>query len=412
MNKLQDNLDFWPSHTAHKDFEKNPPVETAIAPGCKTDASAAQSPDISSVDTVDATAVVRVQTQPLAVRVRTTVGSQDRELEAAAMRGGADSLAFWAALYLRDKVQGGSPNTLDAKTRDLARFVRWFTSINGLCDMRAWRTRDTQAYLRELGGSGLAASSINRAFATLRHFARWAHDKYGVFGAMGLPTAEIRELVTEEPACKKLDRGEVHALFKSAEERVVLSDAKRRDALGTGQKDAQRRARPRRDLAMLALLYYTGLRATELVMLKREQYTGSHLHNVARKGHNRSRKMYVPIEARRYLNDYLQHERPYDDKSAAVPLFLATRSGGYMRREYLGEALRRIAEDASKHRKTPIELHPHRLRHTFGARHREASGSDTETAQALGHQSLKYVGRYVRKTDTEREALIEQALDI
>jgi hypothetical protein len=46
MNKLQDKLDFWPVHTAHKDFEKNFLVETTLAPGCKADASAAQPPDI------------------------------------------------------------------------------------------------------------------------------------------------------------------------------------------------------------------------------------------------------------------------------------------------------------------------------------------------------------------------------
>jgi integrase len=57
-------------------------------------------------------------------------------------------------------------------------------------------------------------------------------------------------------------------------------------------------------------------------------------------------------------------------------------------------------------------LHPHRLRHTFGARHRERSHDDSETAAALGHRSTKYVGRYARKTDGEREALIEAALDV
>ncbi len=38
-----------------------------------------------------------------------------------------------------------------------------------------------------------------------------------------------------------------------------------------------------------------------------------------------------------------------------------------------------------------IVLHPHRLWHTFGARYREASGSDTETAAALWHAGLGYV---------------------
>jgi integrase len=55
---------------------------------------------------------------------------------------------------------------------------------------------------------------------------------------------------------------------------------------------------------------------------------------------------------------------------------------------------------------------PHRLRHTFGAKHREKSQSDSETAAALGHQSNKYVGRYARRTDEEREAVIEDAMRV
>ncbi len=56
----------------------------------------------------------------------------------------------------------------------------------------------------------------------------------------------------------------------------------------------------------------------------------------------------------------------------------------------------------------PMTLHPHQLRHTFGALYREASGSDTETAAALGHAGLQYVGRYVRKTDNERIGMLRR----
>lgn len=54
-----------------------------------------------------------------------------------------------------------------------------------------------------------------------------------------------------------------------------------------------------------------------------------------------------------------------------------------------------------------MQVHPHRLRHTFGAEYRERTGSDTETALALGHTSLEHVGRYVRRTREERERIID-----
>lgn len=110
---------------------------------------------------------------------------------------------------------------------------------------------------------------------------------------------------------------------------------------------------------MFALLYYTELRATELVMLRRDQYTGSHLHNVARKRQNRARKLYVSIDARRYLDNYSTSERGRGNTGLAPALFLAPRSGSYMRREYLGQTHNSIAEDASKHRQRPIVHHPY-----------------------------------------------------
>lgn len=80
-----------------------------------------------------------------------------------------------------------------------------------------------------------------------------------------------------------------------------------------------------------------------------------------------------------------------------------------MTRRQIGAVLKHIADEASKHSPdNPIEIHPHRLRHTFGAEFREKSGSDTETQQALGHVSLKHVGRYVRKTQQEREEMMEE----
>jgi integrase len=110
-------------------------------------------------------------------------------------------------------------------------------------------------------------------------------------------------------------------------------------------------------------------------------------------------------------------EPPLDDPAgSAVPLFVSTmRDGrnpeGFLQRQQINRALERIARLASAQANDglPIHLHPHRLRHTFGAAHRAKSGSDTETAAALGHTGLQYVGRYVRHSDAERQATLEEA---
>lgn len=307
------------------------------------------------------------------------------------------SLAAWVARYLAEEVYVlQSHNTLMAKTRDLTGFVTWFVEVNGHGHIEDWASRDTQLYLNALEGLGRAPTTINRVFASLRHFARWAHEQPGEpFARGGLPSRGIRALTVDEPECKKLDRRDMHGLFKAADTLVQI--------------DTRKNARPRRNRAILALLYFTGLRVGELVMLRRDQYRDGYLVNVARKGKARSKGLYVVAECRRYLADYLDCERHLDDsRGDAVPLFLPTHGTGGLTRQLVTHVLKRIALEASKYRQDKIELHPHRLRHTFGAEFRAKSGSDTETAAALGHTGLQYVGRYVRKSKQERENELEE----
>lgn len=316
------------------------------------------------------------------------------------VQDGADrDLGRWAARYLDEEVYGlQSVNTFEAKRRDLTAFVAWFVELNGTSDMGQWLPRDTQAYLESLETQGRAATTINRAFATLRHFARWANDQPGgIFTAVGLPTRGVKELTVDEPDCKKLERRDMHRLFKAADNLVLT--------------ETRKNQRPRRNRAILALLYYTGLRVSELVQLRRDQYDGRYLTNVKRKGRARSKGLYVSADCRGLLDDYLAQERPRDAKDSngdAGALIVPNGSNGPITRRSVGLALDHIADEASKHQgATRIDLHPHRLRHTFGAEYREKTGSDTETATALGHTGLGYVGRYVRKTQDEREQVLD-----
>ena len=128
-------------------------------------------------------------------------------------------LARLAAEYLAQEVHGvQSDNTLEAKTRDLTGFVRWFAEYNGHGDPGLWLPRDTQSYLRVLEGRGRAPTTINRVLATLGHFARWCHELPGqIFASSGLPTRGIKALMVSEPDCKKLSPRDCHALFKAAD---------------------------------------------------------------------------------------------------------------------------------------------------------------------------------------------------
>jgi len=314
---------------------------------------------------------------------------------------GEGSLRGWAVRYLELEVVGVQSNhTLAAKIRDLGGFIRWYLENNGHLLIEQWMPRDTQGYLHHLEELGRAPSTVNRVFASLRRFARWCNEQADSPFRFGLPTRGIKERTMDEPDAKKLDKRTMHQLFKAADSLVVT--------------ELRKNARPRRNKAMLALLYYTGLRVSELCQLRLEQYDGKYLQRLKRKG-NKYQNVYLNSSCRAAVDDYLDgEERQRDDPDEDLePLFLSTRRGR-LNRSQVNRVVDHIAQEVNKHRKgdEKIRVHPHQLRHTFGAIYREKTGSDTETAAVLGHTGLKYVGRYVRKTQAEREQVLEEAFDI
>ncbi len=306
----------------------------------------------------------------------------------------AVSLAHWANLYMRAEVVGIlADNTAKAKKRDLIMFMDWFYESNGHLEISDWLPRDTKGFIDNLEAKGRAATTVNRFLATLRTFARWCHDQKESPFLGGLPTKGIKDREVEEPTAKKIEAKEINRLFKAADRLVVT--------------DTRKNARPKRARAIFALLYYTGLRVSELCALELAQYTGKHLINVRRKGRSRTRKMYVSTDCRVYLDDYIATERKTDHmEGVSGSLFLTCKNWG-LTPVTVWRGLERLSREANRHHKDEIKIHPHRLRHTFGFEVRKRTGSDTETAALLGHAGLKYVGRYVRNTDEEREKILD-----
>jgi integrase/recombinase XerD len=307
------------------------------------------------------------------------------------------TLPLWAGRYLEEEVAGvQSENTLLAKQRDLTAFIKFYYEHNGHMALDQWLPRDTQDFLRHLEKQGRSATTINRVFATLRKFANWVHEQPQTPFVYGLPTKGIKDLTTEESECIKLEQREIYALQKAADNLVLT--------------ETRANARPVRNRAIMQTLYFTGLRVSELVALNRKQYDGKYFRNVKRKGKARTKQVFIPTECRRYIDEYIEKERALDDPKGKAPaLFLADDNA--MSRKTVNHLLQHIADEANKHRKHKIEIHPHRLRHTFGFIVRQKTGSDADTAALLGHTGLAHVGRYVRRSQEEREQILETLME-
>jgi integrase/recombinase XerD len=245
---------------------------------------------------------------------------------------------------------GSSKHTLAAYRSDLER------SSETLPTLGAASSDD----LSRLGAawSELAPSTVARRSAALRRF-------FGFLVDDGLrkddPSEALPRPKLERPLPRVLDPEEVSRMFEAAEDRA-----------SSGELVAVR------NLALLELLYGSGLRATELVSLPRGAVRpGQPFLMVRGKG---SKERLVPISSRAEL---------------AVAQWMEVAPGGrpwlfpsgkaHLSRVRLFQIVREMAADAGI---APERVSPHVLRHAF-ATHLLSGGADLRVLQSLlGHADI------------------------
>lgn len=245
---------------------------------------------------------------------------------------------------------GSARNTLLAYRRDLEAGAEALGEVG---------TADALA-LRKLGQAwhDLAPSTVARRASALRRF-------YGFLLDEGLreddPSAALPRPVHQRPLPRILDKNEVEAIFREAEDRAASDHPL---AL--------------RDLALIELLYGSGLRATELVSLPRAALRpGQPFLILKGKG---GKERLVPISDRAHAVVARWREKLPDGDPWLFP-------GGksHLSRARLFQLVRAMAAVAGI---APDRVSPHVLRHAF-ATHLLAGGADLRVLQALlGHADI------------------------
>jgi integrase/recombinase XerD len=280
--------------------------------------------------------------------------------------------------------RGASVNTLAAYRRDLDDFRETTGRLaNG-------EAREVRGYIVGLARRGLAASSQARKLSALRQFFKF-------LVAEGLrdddPTATAARPKPRRSLPKVLTVGEVDRLLaaaRAAAEQPELTPARRLSAL--------------RLLALLELLYATGLRVSELVSLPASAGRGGRpFIAVTGKG---GRERLVPLNnaAQGALDAYRAASSELG-RAAGKWLFPADGANGHLTRQTLARDLKRVARraglDASK-------LSPHVLRHAF-ATHLLSGGADLRAVQTLlGHADISTTQIYTHVLDERLRALVNE----
>ncbi|OGP72380.1 MAG: tyrosine recombinase XerC [Deltaproteobacteria bacterium RBG_16_50_11] len=141
-----------------------------------------------------------------------------------------------------------------------------------------------------------------------------------------------------------------------------------------------------RDLAILELLYSSGLRVSELVGLNSNQLD-LELGIVRVMGKGRKERM-VPVgkKAVEAVKTYLEERRTLESET---PLFVNAR-GGRLTARSVGRLVKQYTRRSGIIRK----VSPHTLRHTFATHLLDAGADIREIQEMLGHASLSTTQRY------------------
>jgi integrase/recombinase XerD len=264
---------------------------------------------------------------------------------------------------------GASRNTLTAYRSDLA----------AAAEVAELATA-TAAGLGKLGGAwaGLSPATVARRAAALRRFFGFLHDE-GI--RSDDPSSALPRPATERPLPRILEADEVDAMFREAEDRAA-----------SGRPTALR------NLALLELLYGSGLRATELVSLPRGALRSGEPFLILRgKG---AKERLVPISERAHaaVAGWLPH---VPAKSA----WLFPGGKAHLSRVRLFQLVREMAGLAGI---APERVSPHVLRHAF-ATHLLGGGADLRVLQALlGHADIATTQIYTHVDSARLVELVNQ----
>jgi integrase/recombinase XerD len=276
---------------------------------------------------------------------------------------------FCDTLWLED---GLAKNTLEAYRRDMRLFATWLNTEHGKSLYEA-HADDLHAYFAAKHEQ-TKATSANRRLAVLRRFYQLALRQNKVSAD---PCLKIQTAKQPPRHPKTLSEAQVEALLAAPDVNTPLG---------------------LRDRTMLELMYASGLRVSELVLLKSVELSlNEHVLRVTGKG---SKTRLVPFgeTAAMWIERYLKEARPAILDGQIDDALFVTARGGAMTRQMFWTLIKKHARTAQIN----APLSPHTLRHAF-ATHLLNHGADLRVVQLLlGHADISTTQIY---THVARERL-------
>ncbi|MDH4138466.1 MAG: site-specific tyrosine recombinase XerD [Anaerolineae bacterium] len=271
--------------------------------------------------------------------------------------------------------QGYSENTIAAYRNDLSQFTRFLAGMD--LPITSWAEvakDDIVNYILHLKEREYTSSTVARKVAAIKSFFHFM----------------LAEGIIEDDPTATLDSPKV---------KKRLPKALSHDLVSRLLTEASKYSTPKgqRDKALLELLYATGMRVSELVLLDIDDVNLASA-NVRCFGKGAKERI-IPIydQAVHSLKEYLQKGRPRLMKDPKEKALFLNHRGKRLTRQGLWLIIKRYADKVG----IGSEVTPHTLRHSFATHMLSGGAGLREVQRLLGHANISTTQIYTH-VDSER----------
>ncbi|WCR58963.1 MAG: Tyrosine recombinase XerC [Wolbachia endosymbiont of Ctenocephalides felis wCfeF] len=259
-----------------------------------------------------------------------------------------------------------SSNTLESYMRDLKDLISFLSAHIGgevsIGSLEKLSISELRSWLSFRYARGVNARSNTRALSAVRNFFKYMKNNYEINNEA---VFSLSKPIQRKTLPKALSIPDIKTLLKE----MKLSDLGEPWVI-------------KREVAIIVLLYGTGLRISEALSLRISDVSGENL-IITGKG-NKQRQVFILPVVKKCIQEYIK-ACPYlgiDDE--AQYLFVGVR-GKKLGRTYVANRLQKIRRTLN----LPEILSPHAFRHSFATHLLQENVDIRSIQQLLGHSSLE-----------------------
>lgn len=272
-----------------------------------------------------------------------------------------------------------SQNTISSYLRDVTQFSEYL-NIHYSCVLRDADSDMVQDYMNWMSSRGKSAASVTRFLASIKSFYTYL-----------ISTGTIGENPAKGIAAAKVER-KYPEILTSKEVELFLEQPQCVDSKGY------------RDHAMLELLYATGIRVSELIML---DLGDLNLPAGFIRCSSRGKERIIPLyqTAIKALQDYVKNIRPQLIADSGEKALFVNMNGERMSRQGFWKIIKHYQEMAGIEK----DITPHTLRHSFAV-HLLENGADLRAIQEmLGHADISSTQIYTHVVKNQIKDVYQRA---